>query len=211
MSLINKALKEATEARAKNSAPVALPPLMPVDCPPHAGHGSSLALAALIAVVMTLSAFMTWKWFHADKADLVVRARSAPAAATPVTTPATTAQPVAAAPSEPTLATASKEAEAPSAPANATVASTNSVSQEQKAAETPAPTPAPAPVEPPKPPPVVFILQGILFQPGHSTAVINGKTVSAGEHVGDSRVASIDKETVVLVSPSGETNLLELP
>jgi hypothetical protein len=156
----------------------------------------------LIAVVMTLSGFMTWKWFHADHADMVVRARSTTAAPETVSTPASPVQSA-------VETAAPKEVEASPAPATDAIAPTISATAEKPLTETP--TNAPAPVEPPKPPPVIYKLQGILFQPGHSTAVVNGKTVSAGEHVGDARVVSIDKETVVLVNSSGETNLLELP
>lgn len=195
MSFINNALKRAADERPADKSPAAGPQLLPVDCPPSRAH-SNLPLLALIAVVLLLSGFMMWAWFRAGKDDdLKARARASDAA----------------------VKAASEPAKMPIAPVIAPIAekkpevnsSSNAVAAEKTAPE-PVTKAAPA-VEAPKPAPVTYKLQGILYQPGRSSAVINGKTVYAGERVADARVVSISVDTVVLVNAQGQTNLLELP
>lgn len=101
----------------------------------------------------------------------------------------------------------------------------------EKAEKTP-PNPAPPPPAEPQPAPVVkettaakpaadtlaekkelkgLKLQGIIYQPGRSSAFINGKSVSVGKRIGDFLVARIDRDSVMLVDDAGQTNLLETP
>jgi len=76
-------------------------------------------------------------------------------------------------------------------------------------------TPAPAPTAPmvaekPAPAPApVLKLQAIFFAPGHSSAIISGKTVRAGESFKGFRVASITQTSATLVSAT-QTNVMTL-
>jgi hypothetical protein len=197
MSSIHDSLNNAGQVRSKDDAPAAESAQSPAECPAAPRRQSNLPLTALIAAVMLLSGYMMVEWFRADSGELKVRARSYDSAVKPVSAP----QPG----SHPAPIPARLEDAKPAATVSA-----NAVAAEKPAAVS-APTEVPATVEPPKPAPVTYKLQGILYLPGHSSAVINGKTVYAGERVADSRVVSIDKETVVLVNNAGQTNLLELP
>jgi hypothetical protein len=64
--------------------------------------------------------------------------------------------------------------------------------------------------QPPKPTPITYKLQGIFYRPGSSSAVINGKTVFPGSHVGDAVVLAIGPGLAKILTASGETNVLEL-
>jgi hypothetical protein len=196
MSLINNALKEAVETRPKNATPNIGTQFMAVDCPPRSGH-SNIGLTALIAVVMMLSGVMMWKWFRADSGEMKVRARSYDSVVNPVSTPKS-------------LPESQPKSKSPTASAKDAAVVPTSTGNEQKP-ETGTTTDLAVAPEPPKPEPVIYKLQGIVYQPGRSTAVINGKTVSAGERVGDSRVLKVEKDFVVLVNSAGQTNLLDLP
>jgi hypothetical protein len=71
------------------------------------------------------------------------------------------------------------------------------------AAEKPAPTPAlSAPVPQLK-------LQAIFFAPGHSSAIISGKTVHAGDNFKGFRVAAITQTSATLASAT-QTNVITL-
>ena len=97
----------------------------------------------------------------------------------------------------------------PAAPVAATPVSTPPVQ--------PAPAPAPAPVVAgsPAPAPVVSApppqlkLQAIFYTPGHSSAIINGKTVHAGDNFKGFRVAAITQTSATLVSATA-TNVMTL-
>lgn len=78
----------------------------------------------------------------------------------------------------------------------------------QIAAVAPTPTPPAAPV-PALPPVEPLKLQAIFFAPGHSSAIINGKTVFAGETFKGYRVADIAETSATLVSAT-ETNVMRL-
>jgi hypothetical protein len=52
-------------------------------------------------------------------------------------------------------------------------------------------------------------LQAIFFVPGHSSAIISGKTVRAGDKVLGFRVAVIDRSSATLVSAT-QTNVMTL-
>jgi len=62
------------------------------------------------------------------------------------------------------------------------------------------------PVEPPKP--VVPRLQGVLYNPAHPSAVINGKSVFVGEKFAQFRVTAITRDSATLVSAT-ETKVLK--
>jgi hypothetical protein len=197
MSFIKKALKDAETARPK-AAPFTGPQMMAVDFPPRAGH-SNVALTALIAVTMLLSGIMMWKWFRADNGDMKVRARSYDSVVNPVAAP----QPPAIQP-----APSPAPAVAPPRDTKTNVEPVKTVVVERPSAD-PA-TNAPVVIQP-KPRTFSYKLQGIVYEPGHCSAIINGKTVVAGERVDGALVIKVGKDTVTLVNPRGETNLLEVP
>jgi len=66
--------------------------------------------------------------------------------------------------------------------------------------------PAVSPVNVPDPGPK---LQAIFFAPGHTTAIISGKTVRAGDSIKGFRVASISQNSATLVSRT-QTNVMTL-
>jgi hypothetical protein len=59
------------------------------------------------------------------------------------------------------------------------------------------------------PPPTAPKLQALFFNPTRPSAMVNGKTVAVGAHVGEFRVAAIDQASVTLVSAT-QTNVLTL-
>jgi hypothetical protein len=153
-------------------------------------RGSNAPLAALIAVVLLLSGFMMWKWFRADDGELRVRARSHDPAADEVSRPEHAVQSVVGSP-------APGDAKSAVASSNAGVGK----NADAKVAE----------AEQAKPTPKTYKLQGIIYQPGRSSAVINGQTVFAGERIGDALVVSIGRDFAKIVTSGGQTNLLDLP
>jgi hypothetical protein len=83
------------------------------------------------------------------------------------------------------------------------------------AVTTPAPAAPVAVVEKPAPVPVVsapaptFKLQAIFYAPGHSSAIISGKTVHAGDNFKGFRVAAITQTSATLMSAT-QTNVMTL-
>jgi hypothetical protein len=72
-------------------------------------------------------------------------------------------------------------------------------------AEKPAPAPAPI-VSAPAP---ALKLQAIFYSPGHSSAIISGKTVHAGDNFKGFRVAAITQTSATLISAT-QTNVMTL-
>lgn len=186
MSFINNALKNADQTRAKVAAPSDYRALHIVECPPTLERRSTIPLAILMVAAMALSGFMMWEWFRSGTTELKARARSDEATASAVSA----AQP---------------EKEATTVSAAPGEANSASVVEEKPAAEAPAQVAAAV-----APAPITYKLQGVVFEPGRSSAVINGKTVVVGERVGDARVVSIDKDSAVIVTAAGQTNYLDL-
>jgi hypothetical protein len=91
---------------------------------------------------------------------------------------------------------------APKAPVQTTTAST----PRPPVTVTAAAIPPVAAVTVPDPQPK---LQAIFFAPGHSTAIISGKTVRSGNSIKGFRVAAINQSSVTLVSAT-QTNLMTL-
>jgi hypothetical protein len=198
MSSTHNALRQAEAARPADNAAAPGPQLMPVDCPPTSSPYSNLPLVALIGVVLLISGLLMWGWVSAGGRELKARARTYDSTVNPA--------------SDPTRKSLVPPLLAPSAPAmeRTPAVTSNGAGDKEKLAPEAAKKLATV-IAPSKPAPVTYKLQGILFQPGQSSAVINGKSVYAGERVGDARVVSIDRDTVVLVDAEGQTNLLELP
>ncbi|HEY1717942.1 MAG TPA: hypothetical protein VGH42_06560 [Verrucomicrobiae bacterium] len=63
-------------------------------------------------------------------------------------------------------------------------------------------------VPPPPPPPPEPKLQGIIYDPAKPWAIVNGKTVYVGDHVGDFRVKEITKNSVTLQNADGSEKTL---
>ena len=188
MSLINDALKRAQETQPQGVA-AAGPSLQPVGAVARARPDFLLPMLAL--VILLLAGLLFWAWSHGVGA-VKVRANSFPAAATP--SAVTEASP-AAAMTTPVAAT--------TAPANTVVAQAAVVEPVTNAVV------AEPVVEAVKP--VAYKLQGIFYFAKNPSAVINGKTVYAGNHVGEAQVVAIGKESATIVLTTGETQVLELP
>jgi hypothetical protein len=201
MSFINDALKDAGQSRSKDDAPSARPQLMPADCPDTPGR-STLPLTVLTMLVMLISGFLMLDWFHTSSGELKARARTYDSAINPVSGP----------PPETHAAPVLAPVVAASVETNPVATDSANAVGEQKPATTEETTKVtPVAVELPKPAPITYKLQGIIFQPGRCSAVINGKTVVTGDRVAEARVKSIDKDSVVIVTAAGQTILLELP
>ena len=71
------------------------------------------------------------------------------------------------------------------------------------------PSPPPEPVVPDKPP-ALPRLQGIFYSPSAPTAIIGGKIVRPGDHLGQFLVQRITTNTVALVASDGKTYQLGL-
>lgn len=57
--------------------------------------------------------------------------------------------------------------------------------------------------------PATFKLQGIFYRPTNPSAVVNSKTVFVGDHIANAKVKAIDKQSVTL-EVAGETKVLTL-
>lgn len=212
MSLINDALKRAKAAQQQAPLPTPDLPFRPVEpAQQRARRGLGLAVPIMLTLVACLLLFFLWQWAQTpeNEASIDVAARTAASepldpAQTETAAPVTTAPPEPAAqpasPPTPAVTAAGVAAtNAPAATANAKVADAK-----QSAATNAAPV-----VEPAQPKPAPLRLQGIVYQPGHSSAMISGKTVYTGDKIRDFRVVAIDQESVTLVG-AGQTNVLSL-
>jgi len=214
MSLINDALKRAKQAQQQAPPPPNPgPEFRPVEPSQYARHGVGVLLPTALALVALLGLLFLWQLSRNGDSVRALQAGPAP------TTPAperralapreadnTTAQsqspalrdrlPAVTPPASPVpepVAGAPANASAP-APSVAATASTNS---------------AVAP-EPPAPKPPPLRLQAIVFDPKRPSALINGKTLFLGDHIGAFRLVALDQESATLVSLA-ETNVLALP
>jgi hypothetical protein len=198
MSLINEALKRANQVPFRETAP-RVPAMRPVQAGRHPEGGVGLLLPIMLAVVTTLAVLLLWQGFRANYI-LQVRARSVPA----TDGPAPSASPVVSAPAAigertpaspaPTPVVTTQAAPAPVIQTPVVAAATNAVV-----------------VEEPKPQPPSYKLQAIFYRTDNPAAVINGRQLFIGDHVGEAYVVSIEPDSVALVNASGQTNLLEMP
>jgi hypothetical protein len=181
MSLINDSLKRAMQARPKGPATAAGPELRPVETPARPRGFPSILLPLCAAVLLVAAGVLFWRGFSSGNKGLKVRA-STPA---PV---------VAAAP-------------APVQPAVAAAAPTNTVVGTVAAEPV---TNPPAVAQSPKPEPITYRLQSIFYRVKDPSAVINGKTIFLGDRVGGARVLAIGQDSVTILTPTGQTNILDL-
>lgn len=185
MSLINDALKRAHESQDKGPAPTAPPPMAPVVVePPSGGFGWFLP----VAVVLVLIAAVLFVWLavaHKSSKHAATHAVAAAAPAAPSVTPAPPNHPAPAtsAPATVPPVASPKSAEAQPAPAVNSSTTTGLLTAHL-----------------PK-------VQGIIFsQP--PTAIVNGKVVNVGDHVGYYLVKQITRNKVILQGQDGSEQQL---
>src|ERR1051326_6608161 len=200
MSLINDALKRASQAKPTPPTPTAAePPLRPVE---HR-RGSALSLwiwPALLVLVLGLAGWFFMKAWQAARTptaggrQVSVLAREAPQTPMPPTPPlqlkgetpvASNLQPVPAPVQGQTLLPSTTTSNASAAPVTS------------------------ASLEPVKPTFPVVRLQGIFFRAERPSALINAKTAFVGDKVANVKVLAITRETVT-VEWNGETKVLSL-
>jgi hypothetical protein len=197
MSLVNDALKRATEAQKSTSpVPARHLPLRPVEPAQLRKNGIGLVLPATLLTILVAAMFSL---------GLVnQKSRSAPSqpqtqlAVQTVMAASSIAAPVPQVTVTPNSAVT---------PANSAVAPTpSSVASIQ---ENPATSPPPSVVEltPPKPAPLK--LQAVFFTPPKPLAIINGKRVHVGDLVRELQVVAIGSASAMLIGP-GQTNFLTL-
>ncbi len=206
MSLINEALKRAKQLQESGGAAATGVAMRPVEALHQADAGTGRWLPALIGVVFSISMIFLWQWSHPG-ALTHVRAKTAAMQADATT---------AAAPGIPAVAVAQEKTPKPAAPAvlpaaPPTAAGTGSNDLAAAAATDETIPVISAVVEPPQAPPVTYKLQSLVYSSKSPSAVINGKIVFKGDRVAGARVLAIDPDAVLILTPAGQTNLLELP
>jgi hypothetical protein len=219
MSLINDALKRAKEAQHQ-LPPAEAPALQFRTVEPNQAARHSVGLLVPFGLVGVALLLLVLVWERAQerrmngelgKSRQIVASetvRATPAVA-PVTVPvsATPAAPAAksagAVPPSPTVASAQPKPGNTPEPAVAAAP----VVAAPTASAPPATNSAPSPgVQPPKP---TLKLQSIVFGSSKPSAMINGKPLFLGDHIGQFRVTSISEDSVTLVG-AGQTNILSL-
>jgi hypothetical protein len=206
MSLINDALKRAKQAQQKNDPPPPGTPLRPAEgrrgAAPHSALLPLLLAAGLIVIGGILIVIaMTRSEPKQFPSSVPVAANSSPARPLRDGKPAFAPQ-----------AEQPKPAPAPVTPAaippavEPTTSTPSITTQEIAVAAAPTHTPATAPTPAL---PAVPKLQGIFFNPSRPSAVVSGKTVYVGSHVGEFSVIAITQQAVT-VARGGETNVLTL-
>ena len=223
MSLINDALRRARQTQ-QQSPPASRQPLVPVEPKPR---GISRMLPLAVGVLFAAACFFFGLSLARRTSPPVAVAPLPPPKQSDKPVPAPAPVPVAPAPlPEPKVAPATKSAPKLSlsaTTANSVVVATLLPKTVASAAPTapaaPAKVAAPAatppavpkpPVTPPPPPPPEPKLQGIFFDPARPWAIVSGKTVYAGDRVGDFRVKEISKNTVTLEKADKTLKVLEL-
>jgi hypothetical protein len=187
MSLINDALKRATQAQTPGSAPASEPetPMRPAE--PHGSVGLPVYFVpVLLFVICGAAYFLVQGWDGRRQRGLypepiTVQAREVSSSGLPDT-----------------AAIGAREASAQPIPANRQFALNDSPSPDaaRKVAE-----------ETEKP---SFRLQGIFYRPSKPSAVVNSKTVYVGDLVEGGKIQAITRNSVTLVF-EGETKVLTLP
>jgi hypothetical protein len=179
MSLVNDALRRAQDAQKKTQAPPPGPQFRPAEPAAPPKRGMGMMVPVIIALVVV------------GVVMLILLSRQKTEARQPVveTKPET---PVVALPeSKPPIQYAAAAAPAP--------ATSPAVVVVEKPASAPVAS-APAPV---------IKLQAIFFSPGHSSAMISGKTVHVGDNFKGFRIAAITQTSATLVNVT-QTNVLTL-
>jgi hypothetical protein len=209
MSLINDALRQASQAHREQAALAAppllaqpLPALEPVSPAPISPWPSLLLMAGVVLLGLGLAGtggFLAWRTWHNRRIQLTLNGstpsqarqpgptpKSAPAkASVPDKTPVVTVTPTAAAVSTPAASPVTPVTALPANPTNVTARV----------------------VAPVKWPPLR--LQGIFYKPPNSAVLINSKMLYVEDEVQGAKVAEIGRTTVKLLL-EGQTNTLVL-
>jgi hypothetical protein len=190
MSLINDALKRAQqnhsadETPPKPKPPIELrlkmaPPLPPPAHPPKSKSSRLVPAGAIFLIAAGLVA-VGLATLRQPAHDIAVPAPEVAKNETPVAK---------------TVAPVTAPVPAPAAPAVVAPASAPKAAPVVAPVE-PEPAPPSNPVDAPK-------LQGIFYVPGKSSAIIDGKSVRAGDKISQYRVKEITKTSVTLVNANG--------
>lgn len=186
MSLINDALRRAKDAQPKAPPPAPGPQFRPIEPAQTAKQGIGIVLPVGIILIVLIGVAVVWL-IRPKPVPIQAAVAPRPAAVNPV--PETRLQPT------PPASAVAIPAPAPSAaPA--------------VAARPVEPAPV-APVTVTTPPPPALKLQAIFFSPGHSSAIISGKTVRAGDTLKGFRVVAVTENSATLISAT-ETNVMVL-
>ncbi len=197
MSLINDALKRAGQ---QPPPPRARLELRPAEAGVHPGRGVGVLAPAVLGLIVIGAVLYLWPSRHGsgvsrpaplEKPAARIEAAPAPAAGPPAPTPPAATIITASEPAAPALP------ETGSAGPGVTPAATGAGAEPSPSSAAPPPAPA-------------LKLQGIIFQPGRSSANLNGRVVFTGERVGEWRVAEITRDTVTLAGAEGKV-VLSLP
>jgi len=197
MSLINDALKRATQAQPP-SAPTPVPetPMQPVE--PCRPPGLPVYFIPILVVIISGACWFLVKGWETRRQSgfypepIVVGARELPT----MMPAGGSNQPI---PTNRQFAINAPPT--PSAAVDATGTGTNSTT----VTEIPAPAAAVANDDAPKPTP--FKLQAIFYRPTNPSAVINSKTVFVGDLIANGKVKAIDRQSVT-IEVGGEIKVL---
>ncbi len=189
MSLVNDALRRGKQNGQGQVSPTSAgAPMEPVLTPERFASSATAKILGAFAFLLLVVAFFIW---NGARTKVVTNNKSGE----PVAPSVALQRPITPVPGVP-------QVDAPRSPASAVVSSiplepTNNVAAATSVA-------APAPVAPPQ-----LKLQGIFYRLNQSTALINGKTVGAGELIAGVRVVKIDRQSVTL-EWNGQTNVLTM-
>ncbi|MGA2175549.1 MAG: hypothetical protein ABSH38_11270 [Verrucomicrobiota bacterium] len=210
MSLINDALRRASQADRNRPSQAALPrPMLPAD----AGRNAQISwvLPGIVAVALALAGLFFWKWWEASHPIVAANPALAPASAlkvvaapAPPPAPAAVARETTPPPPTPVATPAAKPGEATQAILSydrMTAATAPANAKPAEAIPTAASVEAAWPTE--------LTLKGIFYSKANPRALINGKTVGPGESVGGVLVARIEMDRVI-VEWNGQTKNLML-
>jgi hypothetical protein len=200
MSLINDALKRASQSDKNRPRPAGLPPAMQ---PAPERRRSILPVLAVvfIAGLLASAGWFGWRSLSLPGNPAPVTARSAPVIVPP---PARVEPAPAPVPAPPPAAVA--------IPANTNTVPAPPPAAESTNVEAPAlrSEPAPAPAPPPPPPSFPELkLQGIFYSRANPRAIINGQIKAENDHIGEVRIVTITQNKIT-VEWNGRTNDLIL-
>ncbi len=208
MSLINDALKRASQVPPTSNLDPKATPLCPAEAGTKrsiwtwVGYAAALMAAAVLASWAMVAGYLAHRELKLVNTQNVVARETRQAPAIP------------AIPSGESLVESARKAQE-AQPERVVV--TNVVAQSTSIAHAPVEvlplptdTASVAQLEPPKPVAPTFKLQGIFYRPANPTALINSKTVHRGDKVLDAKVLLIQRDSVTL-EKDGEKLVLTLP
>jgi hypothetical protein len=180
MSLINDALKRASQSDKKRSAPTALPRLMqPAAAPQRTGSSLLVAGIVVVALVLAVAGWIFWRGFGTAHTVVAVP-RVQPAQAVVAAPPPVAVKPAVAVP----------QSQSAPAPAPAAVV-----------AAPPAESPAPDPW------PTNLTVNAIFYSKSNPRALVNGKTVATGDTIDGVLVTGIMSDRV-FVDYKGQSKVI---